>query len=384
VRRRSSTGEPVKARHSKTVTRKRRIAPKAARRRGPATADLQEQLDRRTRELNEALEQQTATANVLQVISRSTFDLHTVLDTLLKSAVRLCDADAGTITQRRDNVLYRSVSCGLREAFAEYIKDIPVKPGRDTCTGRALLERRATHIPDVQADPDYAFKEAQRLGAYRTMLGVPMLREGVPVGVLTLSRSEVRPFSDKQIALVTTFADQAAIAIENTRLFEAEQQRTRDLTESLEQQTATSEVLQVISSSPGDLEPVFAAMLEKAVRICDARFGNIYRWDGEALHLATTHNAPPAYAEERRRVPHYHPSPKIGVGRMVATKKAVHVVDAAIEPAYIERHPAYIAAVELGGVRTYLTVPMLKDNELIGAFSVFPRKFAPSPTSRSH
>ena len=212
---------------------------KAARRRGPATADLQEQLDRRTRELKEALEQQTATANVLQVISRSTFDLHTVLDTLLKSAVRLCDADAGTITQRRDNVLYRSVSCGLREAFAEYIKDIPVKPGRDTCTGRALLERRTIHIPDVQADPDYAFKEAQRLGAYRTMLGVPMLREGIPVGVLTLSRSEVRPFSDKQIKLVTTFADQAAIAIENTRLFEAEQQRTRDLTKSLEQQTAT-------------------------------------------------------------------------------------------------------------------------------------------------
>jgi len=151
----------------------------------------------------------------------------------------------------------------------------------------------------------------------------------------------------------------------------------RELREALEQQTATSEVLQVISSSLGDLEPVFAAMLEKAVRICDARFGNIYRWDGEALHLATTHNAPPAYAEERRRVPHYHPSPKIGVGRMVATKKAVHVVDAAIEPAYIERHPAYIAAVELGSVRTYLTVPMLKDNELISAFSVFRQEVRP-------
>ena len=152
---------------------------------------------------------------------------------------------------------------------------------------------------------------------------------------------------------------------------------TRELNNSLKRETATSEVLQVISSSPGDLEPVFATMLENAVHICDAKFGNIYRWDGEALHLATTHNAPPAYAEERRRVPHYHPSPKIGVGRMVATKKAVHVVDAAIEPAYIERHPAYIAAVELGGVRTYLTVPMLKDNELIGAFSVFRQEVRP-------
>jgi two-component system NtrC family sensor kinase len=136
----------------------------------------------RMRELTETL-QQTATADVLQVISRSTFDLHTVLDTLLKSAVRLCDADAGTITQRRDNVFYRSVSYGLRDALAQYIKDIPVKPGRGTCTGRALLERRAIHIHDVEADPDYTFKEAQRLGAYRTMLGVPMLREGVAVGV---------------------------------------------------------------------------------------------------------------------------------------------------------------------------------------------------------
>src|SRR5262249_52777977 len=160
-------------------------------------------------------------------------------DTLLRSAVRLCDADAGTITQRRDNMFYRWVSYGLPDALAQYIKDIPIKPGRDACTGRVLLEGKVIHIHDVEADPDYTFREAQRLGAYRTMLGVPMLREGVPVGVLTLTRSEVRPFSDKQIKLVTTFADQGAIAIENVRLFEAEQQRTRELTESLEQQTAT-------------------------------------------------------------------------------------------------------------------------------------------------
>ena len=356
---------------------------KAARRRGPATADLQEQLDRRTRELKEALEQQTATANVLQVISRSTFDLHTVLDTLLKSAVRLCDADAGTITQRRDNVLYRSVSCGLREAFAEYIKDIPVKPGRDTCTGRALLERRTIHIPDVQADPDYAFKEAQRLGAYRTMLGVPMLREGIPVGVLTLSRSEVRPFSDKQIKLVTTFADQAAIAIENTRLFEAEQQRTRDLTESLEQQTATSEVLQVISSSPGDLEPVFAAMLEKAVRICGANFGNTYRWDGNTLHLVAAYNAPPAFNEARGRLP-LRPNPQSPAGRMVATRTVIHVADLAAEGVYIEQHdPQIVAAVELADVRTVLAVPILNEDELVGGFLWPATKCDRLPRSRS-
>ena len=314
---------------------------------------------------------------MLKVISRSTFDLQTVLQTLVVSAARLCDADKAVITRQKGEMFYRAESYGFSSEFMDHFRDTPVELERGTASGRALLEGRAVHIPDVLADPGYTFVEAQRRGAYRTILGVPMLREGIPIGVLALTRSEVRPFTDKQIELVSTFADQAAIALENVRLFEAEQQRTRELTESLEQQTATSEVLQAISSSPGDLEPVFAAMLEKAVRICDARFGNIYRWDGEALHLATTHNAPPAYAEERRRVPHYHPSPKIGVGRMVATKKAVHVVDAAIEPAYIERHPAYIAAVELGGVRTYLTVPMLKDNELIGAFSVFRQEVRP-------
>ena len=245
------------------------------------------------------------------------------------------------------------------------------------------MTKAVQHVVDVRTDPafldgDPGITALARLTGARTLLVVPMLKDDNLIGAFGIYRQEVRAFSDKQIDLVRNFANQAVIAIENTRLLNELRQRTNDLTESLEQQTATTEVLQIISSSPGDLEPVFAAMLEKAVRICDARFGNIYRWDGEALHLATTHNAPPACAEERRRVPHYHPSPKIGVGRMVATKKAVHVVDAAIEPAYIERHPAYIAAVELGGARTYLTVPMLKDNELIGALSVFRQEVRPS------
>ena len=142
----------------------------------------------------------------------------------------------------------------------------------------------------------------------------------------------MQPFTDKQIELVETFADQAVIAIENVRLFEAEQQRTRELTESLEQQTATSEVLQVISSSPGDLQPVFETMLENAVRICDAKFGNIYRWDGDALHLVASHNTPPAFAEVRRRSP-LRPNPETSIGRMVATKAAVHVADVAADAA---------------------------------------------------
>ena len=195
-----------------------------------------------------------------------------------------------------------------------------------------------------------------------------MLKERTLVGAIAIYRQEVRPFTDKQIELVTNFAAQAVIAIENTRLLNELRQRTTDLTESLEQQTATSEVLQVISSSPGDLEPVFATMLEKAVRICDATFGNIYRWDGTALHLIATHNTPPAFAEALRRSPSR---------RMMATKKFANIADAAASEAYAERHPATVAAVELGGIRSVLTVPMLKDNELIGTFALARQEVRP-------
>jgi two-component system, NtrC family, sensor kinase len=328
-------------------------------------------------ELRESLQQQTATADVLKVISRSTFDLQAVLDTLVQSAARLCEADTVVIGRPKGENYHWEASYGFSREYAEYVASHPAAIDRGTVSGRVLLERKIVHVVDVLADPEYTFERERVGGRFRTLLGVPLLREGSPIGVIALGRNSVRPFTDKQIELVTTFADQAVIAIENVRLFEAEQQRTRELTESLEQQTATSQVLQVISSSPGDLQPVFATMLENAVRICDAKFGNIYRWDGEALHLLASHNTPPALAEARKHLP-LRPHPESPVGRMVAHKAAFHSPDLAALPGYIDRSvPDAVTAVELGGVRTSLLVPMLKEDELIGSFTVYRQEVRP-------
>ena len=208
-------------------------------------ADLEKKVEQRTAELSESLQQQTATADVLKVISRSTFDLQTVLQTLVESAARLCDADKATITRQKDGQFYRAESVGFSDEFMDHVKNLPVQPDPGSASGRALLEGHMVHIPDVLADPEYTFDEAKRWGEFRTILGVPMLREGAPIGVLALTRVDVRPFTEKQIELVTTFADQAAIAIENVRLFEQVQERTRELSQSLEDlRTAQDRLIQ--------------------------------------------------------------------------------------------------------------------------------------------
>jgi len=322
-----------------------------------ANVRLFEAEQQRTRELAQSLEQQTATSEVLTVISRSAFDVRTVLNTLTESAVRLCAADMGLIFQQDGDVFRLVANFGVSGEAERYWLEHPVSIDRGSTTGRALLEGRAIHIPDVLADPEYRTTRHQELAGYRTTLSVPLLRDGTTIGVFGLSRAEVNPFTDKQIELLTTFANQAVIAIENARLLSELRERTNDLSESLEQQTATSEVLQVISSSPGDVRPVFQAMLENAVRICDATFGNIYRWDGNALHLASSHNTPPAYAEYRKRVPMQFDQMPESMRQMIETRSPVQTQPLAEPNNTITR-----AGIELGGIRIALGVPMLKED----------------------
>jgi len=377
----------MKARNRRTAKPKQRKMPTAVRRHASSAAILQKQLDQRTRELaearkhlTEALERQTATADVLKVISRSTFDLQAVLDTLAESATRLCDADT-TWLYRRDGDVYRwAASSGYSSEEYERTKRImrtrSLSAGRDSVVGRVALEGRAVQIADLLADPEYKQTELAKLARARTSLGIPLLREGAPIGVIALQRTEVRPFNDQQIELATTFADQAVIAIENVRLFEAEQQRSRELTESLQQQTATADVLSVISSSPGDLVPVFQAMLSNAVRICEASYGVLFRFESGAWSAAAMHGVPPGFSEFWQRGAQ-RPGPRTALGRVAETKQTVHIADVTTEPAYVEGEPIFVAAVNLGRFRTMLTVPMVKDNELIGVFAIYRQEVRP-------
>jgi GAF domain-containing protein len=338
-------------------------------------SELQQQLDEAiAREsatatvLKESLEYQTATSAVLQVISRSTFDLQLVLDTLVETAARLCEADNAIIFRLQEGRYHMAASVGFSPEFREHHARNPTLPGSGTVTGRVAVERRVVHIEDAITDPEYTATQSQQLGQTRTMLGVPLLREDKVTGVITLSRSRVEPFTNKQIELVTTFADQAVIAIENARLI-------TETREALDQQTATAEVLQVINSSPGDLLPVFHAMLDKAMRLCGAAFGFMTVIDGERSRTVAALGVPAAYAAFRERNP--TPANAPISSRVRKGEPFFHTVDLKAERFYEEGDPQRRAIVDLGGARTLLAVPLMCDQAVLGAIQVYRTEVRP-------
>jgi len=323
------------------------------------------ELETRNRDLSEALDQQTATTDVLRVISRSTFDLETVLQTLVESAARLCDADSGTITREKDGQLYRVASLGYSREFRDHVRDLPVALERGSATGRVLLEGRVIHIPDAQADPEYTFVEATRSGDVRTVLAVPMLREAKPIGVLALTRTEVRPFTDRQIELVSAYADQAVIAIENVRLFNALEARNRDLCEALEQQTATSEILRVISQSQTDVQPVFETIATAALNLCRATSAVVATYDGALIRVGAIASVTPEGAEAIRAIFPRPASRDNGVTRAVLTRALVTIPDVLADGDYRTADHSLAS-----GFRSILAVPLLRDGSPIGAISL--------------
>ena len=327
-------------------------------------ARLLTELRQRTNDLSESLQQQTATADVLKVISRSTFDLQTVLDTLAESATRLCDAKDSFIFLRKGDLYHVAARHGFSSQFHEYLEQNPRPPDRGSITGRTALEAKVIHVSDVMADPEYTWGAAQQLGGYRTVLGVPLLRDGNPVGVIIVGRTVVQPFTEKQIELVTTFADQAVIAIENARLFDEVQARTRDLSESLQQQTATAEVLKVISRSTFDLQTVLQTLVESAARLCDADKTIITRQKNGVFYRAEAYGFSPEFMDYVRNIP-IQPERGSGFGRALLEGRAVHIPDVKTDPEY-----TLVEGQRLGDYRTVLTVPMLREGVPTGVLSL--------------
>jgi signal transduction histidine kinase len=364
-RRGKAGGNPVKPRRRKTL--RRRNAAKTLRRRSSA-ATAKTNVARLSRERNEALEQQAATYDVLKVISRSTFDLQAVLATLVHSAGSLCKADNAQIFLR-DGEFYRlAADNGFSPEYQQYLREHPIPPGRGSLVARTALLGVTVHLPDAMADSEYTWHEGRRLGGYRTMLGVPLVRDGNCIGVMALTRSQVQPFTDKQIGLVQNFAAQAVIAIENTRLLS-------ELRESLQQQTATADVLKVISRSTFDLQTVLDTLCESAVRLCEAdhawmflREGEIFQWAASFGHATEVHARIRGYFKGRP-VPVDRGSI---TGRAALEARVIHVPDVLADKDY-----TWSAAQKIGGYRAALGAPLLREGNVVGV--IFVAKTVPQP-----
>jgi GAF domain-containing protein len=342
---------------------------------GHPRADLEQQLETCKRELADArghlaqaLEQQAATSEVLGIISGSPGELEPVFQAMLENAVRICEARFGVLFRYDGRQFHPAASLGVPPAYAEFLrKRGSFQPTPGAPIDRLVLSKDFVHTADASAEGVPG--PASEHGGARSLIAVPMRRDNELVGAFIIYRTEVRPFTDKQIELVGNFAKQAVIAIENTRLL-------NELRESLQQQTATAEVLQVISISTGELEPVFQTMLENATRICGAHFGSLWRFEDGAARLVSNFNHPPAFAEFLQQGPH-RPGPHNPIARVIRTSQVLHIADYRGDQAYLEHDPLAVAGVELGGMRTLLVVPMIKGDELLGAIGIFHQDVRP-------
>ncbi|MEK9282104.1 MULTISPECIES: GAF domain-containing protein [unclassified Bradyrhizobium] len=329
---------------------------------------LFDQLRQRTDDLTEALTYQTGSADILNVIASSPTDVGPVLKAIVESACELCEAyDAVAILTDGNDLSVSAHHGPIPMGQQQWTND------RTSVSGRAIADHLPIHLHDVLSDEGASFPTAQEMSSRdgcRTMLAMPLLREKESIGAIVLRRREVHPFTDKQIALLKTFADQAVIAIGNVRLFEEVQARTRELTEALEQQTATSEVLSVISRSAGDLAPVFEAMLSKAMQLCGASFGVLNTYDGAHFHTAATYGLPSAYDEFRRQMPLNY-GPATAPARLLKGEAFVEIADLLESEAYRSGEPNRRALVDLGGARCVLAVPLLKDERVVGNVMIF-------------
>jgi signal transduction histidine kinase len=324
---------------------------------------LFEEVQARTRQLTESLEYQTATSEVLGVISKSPSELQPVLDAIVATAGRLCQAEYGVMFRLEDDGKYHVAAANKAEAaFVKYAAENPVATSRGSVVGRTALEKRTVHLHDCLADPEFTYFDYQSIGKYRSMLGVPLMREETAIGVIVLHRTTVEPFTDKQIGLVETFADQALIAIENTRLFEEVQERTQELTESLQQQTGTADVLKVISRSAFDLQSVLQALVESAARLCDADNGTITRQIDGVFYRAESYGFPTEVMERWRNVP-VTPERGSAAGRALLEGRTVHVPDA-------DADPDYTFDTTGARIRSVLGVPMLREGVPIGVLAL--------------